>query len=195
MYSRISKPAIARQGFTLIELVLSISVGVIISGIAATLLWNASRQRAEVSTRGELFDAASAAVEVVFRYVREIPQDECPSNPTPCLLAHAQISTASATDLRFGNTGFRLNAGNNTVEMTIDNGAHWYALVKEASGFAISYRDRSGSALTSFPLSSTDRAAVRRVGIDLTLTRGGETAHVRSGLYLRSFMNEVTLAP
>jgi len=41
-------------GFTLIELVISISVGVIISGVAGSLLWNASTQRAEISLRGEL---------------------------------------------------------------------------------------------------------------------------------------------
>ncbi|MFH1418236.1 MAG: hypothetical protein ABII12_08135 [Planctomycetota bacterium] len=174
---------------------MSISVGVIISGIAASLVWNASKQMAEVSARGELYDMGSAALETMFRYLREIPQDECPVNPTPCLLGNAQISTATATELRFGNTGFRFNTGANAVEMTADNGTNWYALATDVGGFAFAYYDRSANSLTSFPLSQNDREDVRRISVDLQMTRAGQTAQLRSAIFLRSFMDEVNSDP
>ncbi len=184
-----------RPAFTLIELVVSISVGVIISGIAGSLVWNASKQLAEVSARSELFDLGSASIEKMFRYLREIPQDECPANPTPCLLGNAQISTATATELRFGTTGFRFNVGANTVEMTIDNAVNWYALTTDVGNFAFAYYDRDANGLTSFPLSQSDREDIRRISVDLQMTRSGQTAQLRSAIFLRSFMNEVNNAP
>jgi prepilin-type N-terminal cleavage/methylation domain-containing protein len=186
---------LCRGGFTLIELVVSMSVGVIVCGIAGSLLWNASRQRAEISTRSELYDMGSAALEVMFRHVREIPQDECPSSPTPCLLGNAQVTAAGPSDLRFGSRGFRFNAINGAIEMTIDSGATWQRLAADVRSLSFSYWDRSANALTGSPLSAADRAAIRRIGVDIQLARGGQSAHLRSAVYLRSFMNEVTRVP
>lgn len=184
----------AFRAFTLIELVASISVGVVISGIAGALVWNASKIRTETAARSELVDTAAAAVEHVVRYLREIPQDECPGNPTPCLLGNAQIDTASAALLEFGQTGFRLSGGQ--LQLTTDGGANWHPLANDVSAFAFTYYDRSGAVLSSLPLSATDRHAVRRIHLTLDMSRGGETAKVRTGIYLRSFMNEVeTAAP
>ncbi len=184
-----------RRGFTLIELVASISVGVIVSGLASSLIWNASKQLTDASARSEMIDEGAAAFELMFRYIREIPQNECPAMPTPCLLGNAQIAAASATELRFGGTGFRLASGSDAVEMTSDSGTTWHPLVKNVSSLAFSYYDRQDNALTAFPLSPTNRAAVRRIQVELLLSRGNESARLRSGVYLRSFMNEVTRAP
>ena len=181
-----------RRGFTLIELVTSMSVGVIICGVAGSLLWNASRQRAEVSARGELVDMSSAAVEVMLRYIREIPQDECPGGPAPCLLGNAQIALASATEIRFGSIGFRYNSGNRRLEMSNDGGTSWPPLVTDVSGLTFSYFNQTAAQLTSFPLPQADREDVRRIVVDLQLARGGESAHLRTSVYLRSFMNEVS---
>lgn len=170
-------------GFTLIELVTSITVGVIISGIAGSLIWNASRQRAEVSARSELTDMGAAALEVMFRYIREIPQDAG-------MTGQAQIDTATATELRFGNIGLLLNTGTDTVEITNDNGTTWYPVVTDVGSVSFSYFDQTGGELTSFPLSQNDRWSVRRIRIDLQLTRSSQDAHVRTSIYLRRFMNE-----
>jgi prepilin-type N-terminal cleavage/methylation domain-containing protein len=193
--SRHGRPAPRHAGFTLIELVISISVGVIICGIAGSLIWTAARQRAEISARSELYDMGSAAMEVMFRHIREISQDECTASPAPCLLGNAQVSTAGAADLLFGSKGFRFNAADGTIEMTIDSGTTWHRLAADASSLTFSYWDRAATALTGVPLSSTDRAALRRVGVDIQLLRGGQTAHLRSAIYLRSFMNEVASVP
>jgi prepilin-type N-terminal cleavage/methylation domain-containing protein len=179
------------RGFTLIELVISISVGAIISGIAGSLIWNAARQRTEVAARGELVDMGSAALEVMLRYIREIPQNECPGNPTPCLGGRAQISLASATELRFGSNGLRYNAGSRCVEITNNNGTNWWVVASDVGSCAFSYFSRTNAALTAFPLSQDNREGVRRISIDLQFARGTESAHLRTSIYLRNFMNEV----
>lgn len=182
-----------RRGFTLVELVVSMTVGVIISGSAGLLIWNAARIRTEVAGRTEIADSAAAALECLVRYVREIPQDECPGNPSPCLLGHSQVSTATATEIRFGNTGFRLNGSQ--LEMTLNGAANWYPVAKDVSEFSLAYYSRTGTALSSFPLSQADRESIRRIHITLGVTRSSTTVKVRTGIYLRSFMDEVTTVP
>lgn len=179
------------RAFTLIELVVSISVGVIISGIAAGMIWNASSQRTAISARAELTDVGSAAMEVLLRYLREIPQDECPEESTPCLQGHARITVATVTELRYGTICFRYRAADSVVEMSDDSGGSWQPLVRDVAGLDLSYFDRSGASLAPLPLSETNREGVRRISVDLRLSRGGESAHLRCSVFLRNFMNEV----
>ncbi|MCZ6698008.1 MAG: hypothetical protein O7D94_03650, partial [Planctomycetota bacterium] len=105
----------------------------------------------------------------------------------------AQISTATATEIRFGNDGFRLST--NDLEMTIDNGSSWHPLSRDVSGLTLGYFNADGASLSSFPLSQTDRESVRRVRVLLELSRGPEVAKVQSSIYLRNFMNEVENVP
>lgn len=174
-------------GFTLVEVVTSITVGVIISGIAGTLIWNASRQRAEVSARSELIDLGSAAMEIMLRYIREIPQgDDCPLDAVPCLNGEAAIDVASSTELRFGDIGFRFTAETMKLEMTTNGTtipANWYSLATDVMEFAFVYYDRCGQPTTSAP-------EVRRVRIALKLSRGVQITALATSIYLRSFMDE-----
>jgi len=181
------------RGFTLIELVVSITVGAIISGSAGLLILNATRQHAEISARSELIDMGSAGMEVMLRYVREIRQDETPSGPAPTLNGNAQITTASATDLRFDTYGFRLNGG--TIEITNDTAANWHPLITDVSGLTLTYYDRLNAVLTPLPLSTTLAKNVRRISIQIDLARGPEGARLRTSFFLRNFMNEVTIDP
>lgn len=186
------------RGFTLVELVVAISVGAIITGTAGMITWSAAKIRAEAAARSNLVDEASSAVEVMLRYIREISQDECTANPTPCLNGNARVTTASATELDFDNYGFRLTG--TTVEITEDTGTTWHPFARDVSNLTFSYYGwtsgvEAPAVLSSFPLSAADRAAIRRVGVRIDLTRTGQTATLQTSIYLREFMNEVTDAP
>lgn len=185
-HNRLAARSRDRRGFTLIEMIVSIVVGVIISGVAAMLVGNSAKLRTEVAARAELVDVAARACEQMLRYVREIPQDAG-------LTGQAQISTATATELRFGTNGFRLSS--DTLEMTVDSGVSWHPLTRDVSSFAVSYFDSGGTGLSAFPLSQANREAVRVVRINIELTRGVETRAVQTSVYLRSFLNEVTNDP
>ncbi|OWY73241.1 hypothetical protein B7486_02530 [cyanobacterium TDX16] len=182
-----------RSAFTLVELIVSMTVGVIVTGSAGWLIWSATDIRSQVAARVEVADTAATALECMVRYVREIQQDECPANPTPCLMGRAQVGMATADELRFGNTGFRLSGAQ--VEMTTDNALNWHPVARDVSEFSIAYFARDGSALASFPLSQADRESMRLVQITLALTRSSETVRLRTAVYLRSFMDEVTTDP
>lgn len=180
-----SRPATSRlrpSGFTLVELIVCIVVSAVISGMAGSLLWNATRMRSEVGARAELVDIAARGMEQILRYVREIPQDLA-------LTGLAQISTANSTDLRWGVYGIRQTG--TTIEITTNTGANWYPLLKEATTLTFAYFDKNNTALTSLPLSATNREAVRLIKVNLTVTRSTESVALQSSIYLRAFMNEV----
>ena len=147
------------------------------------LIWNASRQRAEIAARCDLIETGSATLEVMLRYLREIPQDAA-------LTGDAQIDIATATEIRFdgNNIGFRLDAG--TVETTIDGGSNWHPLAVDVSGLTISHFQGDGTELNAFPLTQADRENVRRIQVDLQLSRSSQNTRLRCAVYLRSFMNE-----
>jgi len=184
---------VRRRAFTLIELVVSMTVGAIISGVAAMMILNASRNRTETAARAELVDTAGAAIETIIRYVREIPQDECPGMATPCLNGNAQIDEATDSTLRFDVYGFRLNGS--TIEMTNDSASNWRPLLRDASGLTFTYFNRSGATLGATPLSAGDRADVRRVTVNIEVSRAGEALNLRTSVYLRDFMDEVMSDP
>lgn len=197
-HSAFRTPHSSRHAFTLVELVVSIVVGSIISGTAGMLLWNASSQRGDVSARGELADEGAMAMEVIVRYVREVTQnDSCPpaGDANFCPSGNADISTASSTQIMFGVYGFRYVSGSGMVEMTTNTGTTWRPLVKDVSNFTLAYYNRLNTGMVPLPLSSTDREDIRRVRITLDLTRGTQTLKLRTSIYLRSFLNEVTTAP
>jgi prepilin-type N-terminal cleavage/methylation domain-containing protein len=182
-----------RAAFTLIELIVSMSVSVVVCGIAGSLVWNATKQRSEVAARGELIDMGSTALEMMIRYLREIPQNECEGTPTPCLNGNAQVTTATVNAIRWGDYGFRKSGSN--LQMTTNNAVTWRTLATDVTAFSLTYYNRLGQNLIT--LSSPDDAPqnMRRIVISLTLSRANQTVVLRTGLYLRSFMNEVTLDP
>ncbi len=170
-----------RPAFTLIELVIAMTAGGIISMIAGTLLIEASWALAAASQRARLADQSVRAVEQVLRYVREIDQDSS-------LTGLSQITTANTADLRFGIYGFRLTGS--TLEMSIDSAASWQPVCNAVSTLTFRYYDKNGSQLSSVPLSSTDSANVRQVSIELVVGSLSTNHRVRSRVYLRNFMNE-----
>ncbi len=191
--------SVRARGFTLIELIVAITVGAIVSGSAGMLILHAAKQRSEVAARSELVDVGSAALECPIRYIREIRQDEnYPAGPTPGLQGNAQVSLADAADLRFDNYGFRLSG--TALQITNDTAATWHTLAENVGALTFSYYGwttgvEAPNALTSTPLSAPNRAAIRRVTVRIDLTRGTETARVQTSIFLRNFLNEVANAP
>lgn len=168
-------------GFTLMELVIAVAAGGIVAFSASMLLLECSTVLSSATRRVVLADSIARAMEQMTRTIREIAQDAG-------LTGQAQISTASATDLRFGANGFRQNGS--VIEMTIDTATSWHRACANVSALTLRYYDRNGNELASVPLSGTDRTAVRQVSIELQASSLGQTHRVRTRVYLRNFMNE-----
>jgi len=185
----------------LVELVVCMTVGAIISGTAATLLWNASRQHSEVAARAELIDMGAAALEQVVRHVREVAQD----GPPGPLNGQARVTLAGGSEVRFVridpvsgteiSTGFRRNGATNRLEMTMDNAVSWFPLATDVTAFTLVYYNRKDQDISLLSYPDSEAYNTRRIGMTLTLARGTETAKIRTSVFLRNFMNEVELAP
>lgn len=179
--------------FTLVELISTIVISSIICGSASMLLWNAAQQRSEIAARAELVDEGAAALEMLVRYFRDITQNECPGNPTPCLNGNAQVTSATPTEMHWGNYGVRQSGSE--LQMTADNGANWRALSADLSSLQFVYYNRLGQDLQTQVPPGNGPASMRRIVITLTLSRASQTVILRTGIYLRNFMNEVTSDP
>ncbi len=173
-----------RPGFTLVEMLVALVAGGVICLAAGILLLEGSAAASSASRRSSLCDAAARAMEQMLRYVREIEQDAG-------LTGIAQITTADAGDLRFGQWGFRQNGS--VIEMTGDGGAVWRRACTDVSSLTFGYFDANGAALSPPPLSAAQRGAVRQVSVDLTLSGGGQSVRLRTAVYLRKFMNEAAI--
>lgn len=176
MMLRAAKPA-----FTLIETIAAASVTTIVCALAATITMEASRIRTSAAARVEIGDEAARAIEQLLRYVREIPQDAG-------LTGVAQVSTADQGRVAFTGTDIRQNGA--TVELSLNSGTTWNAMMRDVAALELRYFDAGGTELLPVPLNAARRAAVRQISAELNVARGAETARVRSRVYLRSFMNE-----
>ncbi|HUN81178.1 MAG TPA: prepilin-type N-terminal cleavage/methylation domain-containing protein [Phycisphaerae bacterium] len=181
------------RAFTLIEMISTIVISSIVCGSACMLLWNAARQRSEIAARAELVDEGAAALEILVRYFRDITQNECPVNPTPCLNGNAQVTSATSTQVRWGNFGVRQSGSE--LQMTSDNGANWRTLCADLSSVQMTFFNRLGQDLQTQTAPGNGPTYMRRIVVTLTLSRAGQTVDLRTGTYLRNFMNEVTSDP
>ena len=155
------------SGFTLFEMIMVISLTGIIAGVIAVPLVEVTRRHQRSTTRAALVVEGQMALE---RILRELRQE-------------TTVSLASASQIDFGSESLRLNSG--ALEYSPD-ATTYHKLCGHVSSFSFGYVDSSGSALTSFPLSSSDRAAIRRLILSLILTDQGETVQLRTGVYLRT---------
>ncbi|MBN2562435.1 MAG: prepilin-type N-terminal cleavage/methylation domain-containing protein [Phycisphaerae bacterium] len=150
-------PGPRRCGFTLIELVTSITVGVIISGIAGSLIWNASRQRAEIAARGELSDAGATALEVMVRHVRGVSEDADKTGK-------AQITSPTATGFLFDRFLFSVGS---EYQADLDSGS-------------ISQSLRDSFADYDITLSQTATVAVQEAGVRWLITDAARSYLIRN---------------
>ena len=181
------------SAFTLVEFVSTMVISVIMCGSAGSLLWDSAQQRSEIAARSELIDIGSAALERMVRSLRDITQDECPGGGTPCLNGNAQVSSATATQIRWGSNGIRLSG--TEVQLTTNNAANWYTLAADATDLQLIYYNRTGQDLQTLSAPGNAASNMRRVSITLKLGRANQNVTLRTGLYLRNFMNEVTSDP
>lgn len=157
-----------KKGFTLIEMVMVITLLGIIGGIIAPPLYQATRGWFAVTTREGITESGRIAME---RMMREVRNTRRTSANNPC------ISSAAATSFVFSNYSSDCS---NPVTFDISgsniqlNGIN---LADNVQTLAFTYYDA-----TNAPTAVVGN--VRRVAIEIVSTRGGETARKYSEVYL-----------
>lgn len=166
------------SGFTLVELVMVISLMGIIAAMTAPALLEATKNRNRLVIRQTLLTEGQIALERICRELREMDL-ESGDNDVPDLSA-AELSRVDFEQLAYRVSGTEL-------QRSADGGTNWQVMARSVQSFTLSYYDASGTSLSSLPLSEADRESVRRITVEVGLLQNGESLTLRSSAYLRMF--------
>lgn len=172
------------KGFTLIEMVMVITLLGIIGGIIALPLYIGTKGWFEATTREGITESGRIAIE---RMMREIRNTARKANNTTC------ISAAAANSLTFSDlSGDMTNCNSITFSLSGTNllrcpdsaCATQYVLANNVSSFTIKYYKSDNSWINEEPISAANRPLIRRLAIEVVSTQGTETMRKYSEVYL-----------
>ena len=163
------------SGFTLIEIVITIVLVTILSGLAAVIALQAVKAYSTEQSRSDVHYQSRAAMERMAREIRLMRWNTA--------LAQADVTIMSPTIIRYtdiqGNQmGFRLNVAE--VQRTQDNAATWQTLATGVTALTFNYFQQDG-------VTPAAAATLWFVEIMMTDTQGSETVQMRTRVHPRNF--------
>jgi prepilin-type N-terminal cleavage/methylation domain-containing protein len=163
------------RGFTLIELVIVVTVVGVIAGLFVRYLNEGTRMFEAVDTRKSLTMEARQAM---IRTIREIRQ----------VRSSSDVLAADASNLSFYGVDDSLYAfhypGVPGADLTFQRGAVSGAAATDVDSLAFEYVKNDGS--PAAPLVSPDETDIYRVRVLLRLRRGDQSVVLCAGTYLRN---------
>lgn len=167
------------KGFTLIEMVMVITLLGIIGGIIALPLYQGTKGWFEATTREGITESGRIAIERMMREIRNTARVDsvtalCAAPPCPC------ISTATATSFAFGSdpancASINFSRAGAVVPYTIQRNT--VDLADNIQLLTFTYYDANNTPGAS-------AANTRRISIEIESTRGGEILRKYSEVYL-----------
>lgn len=171
-------PTRARRAFTLIELILVMSVLGIVGLTISIVMPTAVVASRDHTVRTQLLEEASTTLERMAIELRAIPLD------TAVLPTIApKISSVTSTSLNW-NTNWALSLSGTNLMLTASGGASTL-LQPDVSAFSIVCYNESNTALAS-SLTGSACYPIRRIQVSITLTRTGVSQSLRSRFFVRS---------
>lgn len=178
-----TRPARRSLGFTLIEMLATISALAILGSIASFLIVDAVDGYVAASTHAQLHTELSLAMERITREIRRIEL-----NPTvPGAVPYITGVDSSFLNWRDGDDddyALTYAGGNLTLQF---NGGPADLLLTDLTTCTFKAYDQSNGLLPG-PLAGTDCYPIRRISIDLAISRSGVTESVSTRVFLRSTM-------
>lgn len=169
----------ARVGFSLVELIAAMVVLSTIAAAVGVMMPTMASGSRDAILRGELHEEASTTVERLVREWRAIDLD---ASVPPTIAPNISSGTANSLTWATGS----ISLSDTSLMLTVP-GSTARVLQPNVGSLTITYYNESNSALTP-PLTGSACHAIRRIGIDLTLTRDGTSERVRTKVYIRSTM-------
>lgn len=169
-----------RRGFTLVELVASMTVIATLAAVSSGLIYSATRAYRDISVRSRLHASASLALTRIFTHLRAVPLTQAAPTIIPSIDSVGASTIAWAGDCSLSVSGTNLM-------LVVDGGAP-YVLLGGVTAFSVSTFDESNSTLSA-SLTGAACAAVRRVRISVTVEASGISETVSSRVFLRSAMS------
>jgi prepilin-type N-terminal cleavage/methylation domain-containing protein len=163
-----------KRGFTLIEIIIVITILGIIAGVVGFILLSTIDAWTFKFNRFELLSDGRLAMNRMLREIREIKD-------------LTSVTTASSSQFRFTNVNdvdvtYSLSSTN--LNRTEDGTAN--VLAGNVSSITFTYYDANGDVI-SIPTVSPGTTDIRRVRINLTFTKAGENVYLQSESVPRNF--------
>jgi prepilin-type N-terminal cleavage/methylation domain-containing protein len=163
-----------KNGFTLVELVIVISVVGIISTIVGSMLLGAIDAWVFKFNRNDILWDGRLALDRMTREIRTI------KNST-------SVTTASSAQFRFTDTGNKditYSLSSTNLNRTENGTAN--LLAENVSSLTVTYYNSSDAVIPS-PTVSPSATDIRRVRINLTLTKNGQNVYLQSDASTKNF--------
>jgi len=170
------------KGFTLIEMILSITLLGLVAVTVGMLIYQGTRSYDMLSSQKEIAQQGTLAME---RLSRELRLINCTESGNACTAGASDILAMTASELRFVNTGlegrgFRLDGSTLMARDGSGAGDPEYALTDKVSALSFEYLQDDGSAA-----STPDE--VWMINVQMTLVSGAESFPLKASVHPRSF--------
>ncbi len=163
-----------KKGFTLIELIIVITIIGIIAGVVGYILLGTVDAWTFKANRNDLLWDGRLAVNRMVREIREIKD-------------LTSVTTASSSQLRFtniNNNSITYSLSGAGLNRTKDGTAN--ILAQNVSSLSFTYYDSGGASIAT-PAVSPSATNIKRVRVNLTLTNGGQNFYAQSDSVPRNF--------
>jgi prepilin-type N-terminal cleavage/methylation domain-containing protein len=172
----------ARRGFTLIELVSTMVILATLGSVASTVLISATDRYLDAATASQLNTEMSVGLDRIVREIRRIDRDDTATGIAP------DIDSMTGTSMDWGgDSSLTLSLDGTELRLAVD-GATDRLLVADVSSFALTALDEDDAAIT-LPVTADACDPIRRIMIELTVTRHGVSVPLRTRVYLRSMLS------
>ncbi len=179
-----------RGGFTLIEAMATITVLSILGSMASFLIVDAVDGYVDAVTSAQLHAELAIALDRLTREIRKIDNDETAGPTDPDIDTVTQAGTEDAmtwTDSL--DRTYSLSKTGSNLMLAVESGAP-AVLLSDVTAFAISIYDQDNTQIVGDKgAGDPDLDLIRRVLLDVTLTRHNVTESLRSKVFIRSTMS------
>jgi prepilin-type N-terminal cleavage/methylation domain-containing protein len=166
------------RGFTLIELIATMAVVGALGSIAASILIASIGGLMEATTSAQLHTELSIALDRVDRELRNVASDSGASDIAP------DIDALTSTSITW-NTSDQLSLAGSQLNLTL--GGTSAVLLDDVTALSVKAYDEDNTQMSS-SLSGAACDDIRRLLIDITVSREGVTERLRTKIFLRCTM-------
>jgi len=168
-----------RTAFTLVETIAAMVVVSVTGILTSGIIFTAIHSYRDASTRAQLHNECSSAFDRISKLLWSIPRDS--SAPVVAPL----ISSVTATSISWNNN-WSLSLSGSQLMFT-ENGGTARPILENVTSFSIACFDESNTAMAA-SLSGAATQGIRRIQIQVTVSRQGISETLRARSYIRSLM-------
>ncbi len=169
----------ARRGFTLVETITAASLTAVLAMSSTALVYTSVGAYRDATTRAQLAEESSAAMDRLTRALWSIGRDS-----TAPIIAPAIASLAPTSIVWNGNWSLTLTGDQLMIS---ENGATARPILRNVTAFSIQALDQTNTAMAA-TLTAAATQPIRRLQIQITVSRNGVDETLRSKVFIRSTM-------